>query len=491
MQGKKQPYSIYGSLNLPVPVSLSPEDTKESLIKGLGEAFMKNMTGKPVPSATPQTDTIKDPKQAIVENAVPKITKEGLIEKLTQLEAQASRPIQARKPTTIADVIQSVTETASGGREEAPGKRDFIGSLMGTLGKLGSYASSGQGLTLAGLATRNKGLLGSGLERLQKESEYEADAEEQNRKAIPEKLGIYKAIGDMSDIAPKGQYLEKFLYTAADGQTKIGILNKAADRIEDALITSPSDLVYKPESTYKFTHPVTGEIMAYSDLRGDSRTIAGGDTKWTPNQKKDLDQKGDAIRKSTAYELFSKNKSVSSSVKALLDIPNSTTAIKSMMVGAAGDVGNRAVFEQAGYATPESFVGSIMQKVQTAKDGRLTDESRKTILDQLAAFEKNGEKALDQDYKSQVASFLELNPKANPDAVKTYFDAVLNRSPSNKEIMEKPTKGSAKNAAPTAGGANKPTTGTPPVSQNKKFVIENGVKYRVLGSGRKAKVETE
>jgi hypothetical protein len=413
---------------------------------------------KPQNQGAPQglPESIDDITKGIADKSVPPIKKNTFLEKLRSLEKDLTRPVQAQKPTNIADVIGAVSQVLGGGKEVDQGKRDFMGSLLDVISNIGGYASSGQGRTILGVATKNKPLLASGLDRLNVEQGFQSVADAQTAQNLSELRQIYGAEGKALGEAG-GQRFDAFTYRGADGLYRLAQRDKLTgeliqDESKDPIVKQPSNTVtdlmvdgkvvkgvYNQAAQrwedasgaplgrqiplQKSTDASTGEEEIFNPATGQSTlTPKSPSQNWTPAQSKTLISLSSEMRNSS--KSAKATIADASSARNMLDNPASMEALKTKLSRMSGDVGNIAVAEKAGYGGAQDIKSRINQAYSTRVNGKFSPENRRYINELISILEKSAKEKLANEKQSYKDQFLSMHPDATPSLVDKYFSII-------------------------------------------------------------------
>ena len=177
-------------------------------------------------------------------------------DKLMELLSNYDKPETPYKPTDLGDVVGSIGNIFTG-------KEGIPSGLLGALQKLGSYAGTGQGLSLIGAATHRDPILNAGLQKLGEENRLADDQNKIGMERDQQKLSILKELGNIDpNLHPKEIY-EGITYKDKYGVPRRGSHNK----VTNEYLTSQNDLEI-PKGYEQITDPQSGKKLLLNTLTG-------------------------------------------------------------------------------------------------------------------------------------------------------------------------------------------------------------------------------
>ena len=383
-----------------------------------------------------------------------------ILSKIKSLETDFTRKPTPRRPTSIMDVIDSLSQVVGGGKSTDSGGKDFLGGIMDTLDKIGGYASSGQGTSLLGAITGNRGMIDSGLKKLSDESQYSQLNDEDAMNSAKNALDYYKTVGSMSGGANKGQYLTPFTYYDENsGVYRKGLIDTTAKDASKAFIKSPDGPIVAPEQAYIDKNPDTGETYSYGRMSGKTQSLTPKQGAFTPNETKDLTARSNSLIASQAKTL-----DVLGSVRNAKGLVNSThglVSLQNMLSTAAGDPGNKSVADREGITGPNAFLGKIKNYYSMSVDGKLPPEGQEYVLDLIDKYEQAAINKINSEVEINKQAFLSLHPNADPVEVDKHTKRIVAKQISDinernkKAITNKKSTIPAKTPPTTSKPANK------------------------------------
>lgn len=449
--GKK--YKEYNEIDFGDVDPISLEDFVSSMVNFQGQqspALMEVMSEN-APLPTPATDSPQ-----------PVVSQEDIISKIKALEPEFTRKPIPRKPTSIMDVVGSISQAIGGGRETPQGGKDFLGGVMDVLDRIGGYASSGQGTSLLGAVTGNRGMIESGLRKLAEEGSYQQQNQEDQLTSAQNALNYYKSLGDVSGSANKGQYLTpKAYFDPISGKYKLGAFDTTATDASKAFIKSPNDVEVGPEQSINGINPYTGLPYYYGKMTGDNKNLIPEEGAFNPKETEDLTQRSNSLISSQAKTLDTLG--AIRNARGLVNSTHGLVSLQNMLSTAAGDPGNKSVADREGITGPNAFLAKIKNYYSMSVGGKLPPEGQEYIQDLLSKYEQAAINKIESEIEINKQAFLSLYPNANKEEVDKHFRRII-----AKQISDSTPKAKSNTSNKKSGGKPPKSSGKPQPPKNKK-----------------------
>lgn len=448
--GKK--YKEYNEIDFGDVDPISLEDFVSSMVNFQGQqspALMEVMSeNAPLPTPAPASPQ-------------PVVSQEDIISKIKALEPEFTRKPIPRKPTSIMDVVGSISQAIGGGRETPQGGKDFLGGVMDVLDRIGGYASSGQGTSLLGAVTGNRGMIESGLRKLAEEGSYQQQNQEDQLSSAQNALNYYKSLGDVSGAANKGQYLRGFTYwDPVSGVYRRGLEDSTAKTPQEARIMSPNDPIVRPEDLYIGEDPYTGETFSFGKGTGNTRNITPQEGAFNPKETEDLTQRSNSLISSQAKTLDTLG--AIRNARGLVNSTHGLVSLQNMLSTAAGDPGNKSVADREGITGPNAFLAKIKNYYSMSVGGKLPPEGQEYIQDLLSKYEQAAINKIESEIEINKQAFLSLYPNANKEEVDKHFRRII-----AKQISDSTPKAKSNTSNKKSGGKPPKASGKPPKASGK------------------------
>jgi len=378
-----------------------------------------------------------------------------ILSKIKSLETDFTRKPTPRRPTSIMDVVNSLSQVVGGGKTTDSGGKDFLGGIMDTLDKIGGYASSGQGTSLLGAITGNRGMIDSGLKKLSDESQYSQLNDEDSMNSAKNALDYYKTLASITGEGDKGQYLVPRTYVdEATGDYNLGFVNTRSPNPEEAFIRTK--IKVRPEDVYIGENNYTGETYSFGKGTGKTTTITPQEGAFTPNERKDLTDRTNSLISSQAKTLEILGSI--NNARGLVGADHGLVSLENMLSTAAGDPGNKSVADREGVVGPNAIMKKVRNYFSMKVKGVLPPEGQEYVNDLLQKYEQSAIKNIDAQVEINKQAFLSLYPNADKAAVDKHFKDIVASQIS--DITERNRKAIAK-AKGNPPAKTPPTTSKP------------------------------
>jgi len=373
------------------------------------------------------------------------------------LMARLSTQATAQKPTDLGDVLGSFGQLLGGGSKTASGGKDIGAGLLDAIKNIGQYAASGQGRLILGAALRRPEILGSGLDQLSKEAQYQDAADKKNRDNSKVLLTAGHELGKALNQTGEQTFAPR-AYT--DGPiTRLGSYDKRTGE----LIKKPTDvqiphdaqikeLMHGNSSNYEFFNEAT---QRFQKIEGDSNApgsftlskspegedqvlntksgnLSGGGKRggqnYTAKENADLTAIGHEIQSTPDYINANKALNAAQNIRGLLTNAASEVAVKTALKAMEGDTTRSAALLMA-FGGRQDLVSKWEQEMETRLSSKWSKANQAAINDLTNVYVKGALKNQKNLIAGANSRFLNLHPNADANAVGNYLDTYNSKLP--------------------------------------------------------------